>query len=636
MASNARFHNKWHRRNHHSQPSPGYPDSASDPIASREEPFLGDFVISGNLSASKNLFVDQDATIQGSLSVLGNITYLDTLVTVTSALSVINSGTGPALTVVQNGQQPIARFIDGDAAGGQRYAMFIDNDGYVTINGDIAYQKFDPLFNQPRSLQLAVSGNILAGGNVQWERRKENCIYVSTSGSDTNSGLNPSVPVRTIKKAVKVAFDIYGPNKSTIFVETGDYSELNPIYLPPGTSLIGDNLRRTTIRPKNKQYDILWCNNACYVWGFTFRDHLEPSAACAFPILNTSDPQYTVAFNTPGYVIDTTRTGPPFGLPIVSKPFITTSPYIQGCSSITTGVGGVSAGCGIRVDGNLASGYLRSFVTDSFTQFNQGGKGLHIINNGYAQLVSTFTICCTEGVICESGGTCSISTSNCSFGLSGLVARGKSWYPVLTGTQISTTPLGENYLDVQFVNPRPFNINQITNPSLTAIPVVEPYPGLIIKIQDDPASRVDPILNPTGRTFYHNIRSVSAIDLNIYKYRITLNSNVAAPLTAAIAEPKYVEFYLRSQIASSSHAFEYIGTGTVLEQAVPALGGKPNNDIEAVFSDDGIVYYTSTNEDGDFKVGNGFTIVQSLGRIRGRSFDRSILALVTPLVLALE
>ena len=126
MASNARFHNKWHRRNHHSQPSPDYPDSATDPIASPEEPFIGDFVISGNLSASKNLYVDQDATIQGSLSVLGNFTYLDTIVSVTSALSVINSGTGPALTVVQNGPQPIARFIDGDASGGHAFSVNID------------------------------------------------------------------------------------------------------------------------------------------------------------------------------------------------------------------------------------------------------------------------------------------------------------------------------------------------------------------------------------------------------------------------------------------------------------------------------------------------------------------------------
>jgi hypothetical protein len=189
---------------------------------------------------------------------------------------------------------------------------------------------------------------------------------------------------------------------------------------------------------------------------------------------------------------------------------------------------------------------------------------------------------------------------------------------------------------MQAVTPRPFNINQITNPALTAIPVVEPYPGLIIQVQDDPASNIDPILNPTGKTFFHSIRSVSAVDVNTYKYRVTLNSNVVAPLTASVSEPKYIQMYLRSQIASSSHAFEYIGTGTILEQAVPALGGEPNNNLEAVYADDGIVYYTSTNEDGDFKVGNGFTIVQSIGRIRGRAFDRSILALVTPLVLALE
>jgi hypothetical protein len=52
MSDNARFHNKLHRKNHHSTPSAGYPDSATDPIASAAEPFQGDFVIQGNLSAS--------------------------------------------------------------------------------------------------------------------------------------------------------------------------------------------------------------------------------------------------------------------------------------------------------------------------------------------------------------------------------------------------------------------------------------------------------------------------------------------------------------------------------------------------------------------------------------------------------
>lgn len=41
--SNFLFHNKFHRANHHTIATPGLPDSATDPIASQSEPFLGIF-----------------------------------------------------------------------------------------------------------------------------------------------------------------------------------------------------------------------------------------------------------------------------------------------------------------------------------------------------------------------------------------------------------------------------------------------------------------------------------------------------------------------------------------------------------------------------------------------------------------
>ena len=47
-----RFHNKWHRHNHHTYPLSAEPDSSHDPIASPSDPFKGDFVIQGSLSAS--------------------------------------------------------------------------------------------------------------------------------------------------------------------------------------------------------------------------------------------------------------------------------------------------------------------------------------------------------------------------------------------------------------------------------------------------------------------------------------------------------------------------------------------------------------------------------------------------------
>jgi len=337
MAGNARFHNKWHRRNHHSLPSTGYPDSANDPIASPDEPFQGDFHLTGTLSAHENLFVDGNASVMGNLSVFGDFTYLDTIVTVTSALSVINHGTGPALTVQQWGAQPIARFTDADAPGGPIDALYLDDKGYVIVDGNIPKTKYDPYVNAVSAMNLTVNGNAYASKAFIYERPDANTIYVSTTGSDLNSGLNPSQKVRTIKKAAKIAFDLYGPNKSFIHVEAGDYTEKNPIYLVAGTSIIGEAyLRRTTVRPYNRQLDLFWLNNGCYMWGFTFRDTLEPSASTAFPNLLSGTPAYKVAFQTPGYEIDVTKPGGPFGLPIVSKPYIVTSPYTQGMSTITS------------------------------------------------------------------------------------------------------------------------------------------------------------------------------------------------------------------------------------------------------------------------------------------------------------
>ncbi len=81
---------------------------------------------------------------------------------------------------------------------------------------------------------------------------------------------------------------------------------------------------------------------------------------------------------------------------------------------------------GSLVDGAVISSRspIQSFVYDAFTQVNQGGRGVHIKNDGYAQLVSVFTIFCSIGVEVESGGIASIVNSNANFGDICLLARG--------------------------------------------------------------------------------------------------------------------------------------------------------------------------------------------------------------------
>jgi len=81
---------------------------------------------------------------------------------------------------------------------------------------------------------------------------------------------------------------------------------------------------------------------------------------------------------------------------------------------------------GSLVDGGVISDRspIQSFVYDAFTQVNQGGIGIHITNNGYAQLVSVFTIFCGTSVLVENGGICSITNSNANFGDYCLVSKG--------------------------------------------------------------------------------------------------------------------------------------------------------------------------------------------------------------------
>lgn len=75
-----------------------------------------DLDFSGLALFRNNIFCDANATITGNLSVYGDLTYLETVISTTSALSVVNTNkNSPALVVWQKdtSQQGIARF-DGD------------------------------------------------------------------------------------------------------------------------------------------------------------------------------------------------------------------------------------------------------------------------------------------------------------------------------------------------------------------------------------------------------------------------------------------------------------------------------------------------------------------------------------------
>lgn len=383
--------------------------------------------------------------------------------------------------------------------------------------------------------------------------------YVSKSGDDNNDGKSLSTAKLTIESAVSEAnliADANPNNRVTIFVKSGDYTENNPITLSPRVTIVGDNLRSTTVRPVNLTSDIFWVNNGCYISGITFRGHVTPAAAVAFPDTGAG--------------------------------IITTSPYIQNCSSITT------TGIGARIDGDKADG-LKSMVFDAYTQINQGGTGIYILNEGYSQLVSIFTICCQDGILVESGGTCSVTNSNSSFGTYALRADGKSGV-LYTGTSDGVAQQGP--------------LIQIKNLSQ------------------------DPIVNSAisfdgGTTLYtiYNVEQVSGS---------TWILELPDTLPAAIPDNTSALFYQRSQITTSSHTFEFVGTGNNLGNALPKDGGIPVQANEVVQTNGAEIIFTSTDQRGDFRVGSQLTINGPQGTITGEAFDKSLFAVMTPYILAIE
>jgi len=118
------------------------------------------------------------------------------------------------------------------------------------------------------------------------------------------------------------------------------------------------------------------------------------------------------------------------------------------------------------------------------------------------------------------------------------------------------------------------------------------------------------------------------LDLSV----ITIEETVENPIANGTA----ATFHQRSLISASSHTFEYVGTGNDISTALPELGGIPIQANEVVELNGGRVYFTSTDQEGDFRIGGELTINRDTGTITGDTFDRSLFAVLTPYILALE
>lgn len=128
---------------------------------------------------------------------------------------------------------------------------------------------------------------------------------------------------------------------------------------------------------------------------------------------------------------------------------------------------------------------------------------------------------------------------------------------------------------------------------------------------------------------YHSVQSSTEISSGICT--VTINDNV--PYSVGVGTSVY--FYKQSRILASGHSFEYIGSGTDITQALPFAGGVSIQANETDSRNGGLVVYTSTDQSGNFRIGDGVIINQQTGNISGNSYSKSLFSQMTPYILAL-
>ena len=129
---------------------------------------------------------------------------------------------------------------------------------------------------------------------------------------------------------------------------------------------------------------------------------------------------------------------------------------------------------------------------------------------------------------------------------------------------------------------------------------------------------------------YYTINSSTPVTAGIST--LTLQSNLLN--TVGVGSTAY--FSQGSRIVASSHTFEYVGAGNRIAEATPKRGGVTNQANEVITEDGGKVLYTSTDQAGNFRIGDDLQINQETGTISGRSFSKSLFSEMTPFILALS
>ena len=510
--------------------------------------------------------------------------------------------------------------------------------------GDVLY--YDAT-GKIKKLNVGSAGAVLKsnGTDVSWGAigGAPNIYYVATNGVDA-AGRGGSID--TAFKTVKYACGQIGAPTAIapaiIFIKGGVYEETSlPIIVPPYTTLTGDSLRTTVIKPAS---------------GLDSGGSVLNTRSTLFRLSNGTIVQDMVCDGMGGYTVGNpaydptvaTLGGTYFALNSASV-ISEKSPYIYNVTTFGDGA------TGAYIDGSLHNSGYKTMLFHTYTAIHSDGLGIWAKDNGHAEVINCFSYYAQLGY-CSTGGAQirSLNSSN-SYGEYGVFAKGyDSSESANQGAVVGTLLKYTNVLANDFQKGE--TITGGTSGATAKVVNVQNEPKVIYIVGQTGTFQAGEVVTggtssttatlDTGGSFAANqsgrilvttfatapdvgdsvqfaatdgnayqIQSLSTVTISATDYIVLVfSTSRATPLPSATVVNCRKRF---STVRLTGHDFLKIGTGDKATTNWPGTPSQPPSQADQIISnttDPGRVYYVATDELGNFYVGDYFKVDQATGQ----------------------
>ena len=470
-----------------------------------------------------------------------------------------------------------------------------------------------------------------------------NVYYVSKDGSDSaGAGSSLDTAFASIKYAVASIGTPTATNPAIIFVKAGTYEEEQlPIVVPAHTTIAGDSIRATVIKPAA---------------GLDSGGSVQNNRSTMFRMSNATVLQDVVmdgmggySAGSPAHKPESATIGGIYLALNAASPVATKSPYIYNCTSFGNGA------TGAVIDGSVHASGNRSMLFHTYTAVHSDGLGIFLKNNANAEMISTFTYYCQVGYAAIGGSKIRSLNSSNAYGEYAVYSAGFDAGETANTGQVKGTMLTYTNVLAQSFN----DGEQIQggNSNATAYVVnVQAEPKRMYIVQKSGTFQANETVtgqqsgatatlaaasfdtNQTGRILVtqfgtsadagdslqfnstdgnaFQIQSVSSVTANSVAYHVLVfSTSRATPVADGVGVISRKEFSL---VRLTGHDFLQVGTGgtdTTNWPNNPTQNPNQSYQVMTNATDPGRVYYTATDELGNFYVGDQFKVDQATGNV---------------------